>query len=505
MLKKRFIVLAALIFIVFISGTLAVFGETLSEIGIMVNNRVITDKAMAVYYEGTIMAPARELTESLGGTFKFDEKTMTAVAKQGENELVFYLDESVAKYNGKYIQAPAPMKIINYRFMIPAGFVCEKLGAQSYKSSKRNMLMVFQPDNGKLVYQVMQGDTLWIISQLFGTSIASIRERNGLTGDMIYIGQKLIIKGFSVSESILPAYTTNGATVWVAPNFSSSVVGYLKAWTDISIKGKVGDWYKVETPKGNGYTYYTVTAVKQDISFNYQKSRYFNNKIPVDTSKDYIRYDTYTVQKGDYLWSVSEKFGITVPDLANANNISTNTVLYPGQLLKIPVHIIPEKTKAGPGYGEILDWFEEGQYVLPIGKEGLLTDLQTGKSFKIKRTIGASHSDTETLTSQDTKIMKEIFGGSWSWNKRPFILTIGSRSFAVSVAGMPHAGVDGVPFLQNVSNRSDNWGYGPNYDMISGNGMDGHFDMYFLNSLSHNNNSIDAGHQYNVLTAGGLR
>jgi hypothetical protein len=140
-----------------------------------------------------------------------------------------------------------------------------------------------------------------------------------------------------------------------------------------------------------------------------------------------------------------------------------------------------------------------------MGKTGKLTDIATGKSFMVKRTLGANHSDTETLTAQNSQIMKDIFGGTWNWTRRTFILEADGRRLAVSVAGMPHAGVDGVPYLQNIDNRSDNYGYGTNYDSISGNGMNGHFDLYFLNCLKHADNKIDAAHQYNVLSAGGLQ
>jgi hypothetical protein len=119
--------------------------------------------------------------------------------------------------------------------------------------------------------------------------------------------------------------------------------------------------------------------------------------------------------------------------------------------------------------------------------------------------MGSSHSDTETLTVADTQIMKQIFGGSWSWVRRPFILEVDGRKFAVSISGMPHAGVDGQTFLANVSNRSGDYGYGPNYDRISGNQMDGHFDLYFLNCLGHSSNKIDSEHQKMVMIAGGLK
>ena len=48
----------------------------------------------------------------------------------------------------------------------------------------------------------------------------------------------------------------------------------------------------------------------------------------------------------------------------------------------------------------------------------------TGRTFNIKRTYGYNHADCETLTANDTKIMLEIYGGGWSWERRPIILTV---------------------------------------------------------------------------------
>lgn len=504
-MRVRKMLLCFLSLLLFLPASFPARAETTDTAKVMVNSSYLKSNAPIVNYNGTLLVPAKEFIESLGGSFTYDNKTMTGMARAGENELAFRLDDGVACFDGKYVQSPAPMKIINNRFMVPAEFTAGKLGAEIHMSTYRNTLMIYQPNNGKLVYTVMSGDTLWLISQLFGTTMTSIRQLNGITGDMLYIGQKLVIKDFPAYAVSIPAYTTGGATLRSGAGFGYSIPGYLGKGVDISVTGKSGEWYKATTTKGSAYLYYTVVGMKQELAYSPTTSGFFDTEIPVDTSMNSVSYLDYTVAKGDYIWALAQKYGIPDYELASANNISASTMLYPGNSLRIPVHSIAVKKTLGPQYGEVLDWFKEAQYVFPIGKSGKLTDIVTGKSFMVTRTMGANHSDTETPTLQDTQMMKDIFGGSWSWNRRSFILEVDGRNFAVSVAGMPHDGVDGLPYLQTVDNRSDNYGTGPNYDSISGNGMDGHFDLYFLNCLRHVDNKMDPVHQYDVMIAGGLQ
>ena len=48
---------------------------------------------------------------------------------------------------------------------------------------------------GSWEYTVRAGDTLWLISRRFGTTVDAIKGLNGLTSDVLNIGQVLRIPG----------------------------------------------------------------------------------------------------------------------------------------------------------------------------------------------------------------------------------------------------------------------------------------------------------------------
>jgi len=150
---------------------------------------------------------------------------------------------------------------------------------------------------------------------------------------------------------------------------------------------------------------------------------------------------------------------------------------------------------------EMLDWWKEANKVFSIGTTAKVTDVGTGKSFKIVRTYGGNHADCEAATSEDSKIIKSIWGGNWSWARRPIIIELNGRRLAASMAAMPHAGVDSQPANKILNKRSQGYRRGYNLDKIKNNGMDGVFDVHFLNSRTHGTNRVDANHQKAVRKA----
>lgn len=148
---------------------------------------------------------------------------------------------------------------------------------------------------------------------------------------------------------------------------------------------------------------------------------------------------------------------------------------------------------------EVLDW-KIAKNVFSINSIAEVTDVYSKKTFKVKRTMGTNHADTEALTREDTEIIKSIWGG-FSWERRPVILNIGGRKIAASMSAMPHAGIDAAPAYKVINNRSEGYGTGQNLDVIKGNGMDGHFDIHFLNSTRHKDGKKDPQHQAAILRA----
>ncbi len=57
---------------------------------------------------------------------------------------------------------------------------------------------------------------------------------------------------------------------------------------------------------------------------------------------------TYTVERGDSLWSIAKKHGLSVSELAKANNVTTGTALKPGRKLIIPGKAVAASAAAAP-------------------------------------------------------------------------------------------------------------------------------------------------------------
>ncbi|MBM4762001.1 hypothetical protein [Bacillus sp. B15-48] len=125
-----------------------------------------------------------------------------------------------------------------------------------------------------------------------------------------------------------------------------------------------------------------------------------------------------------------------------------------------------------------LNWDEVNE-ILPKYSKFTVVDLETGKKFRVQRRAGSRHADVQPLTAQDTKIMKEIYNGKWSWKRRAIIVHSNKKKIAASMHGMPH----GAGALRN--------------------NFPGHFCIHFYGSTTHRTNFMDLSHKLMILKASG--
>lgn len=132
---------------------------------------------------------------------------------------------------------------------------------------------------------------------------------------------------------------------------------------------------------------------------------------------------------------------------------------------------------------EKIDWYTGGiQQLWAKGASYKIYDVQTGIVWWARRWAGASHADIEPVTAADTARLCQIYGVNnaqeiWDknlWQRRPCLITIGNRTFACSLFGMPH---------------------NPDGDTIPDNNMTGQICMHFTNSKGHESGKVDTYHQ----------
>ena len=127
---------------------------------------------------------------------------------------------------------------------------------------------------------------------------------------------------------------------------------------------------------------------------------------------------------------------------------------------------------------ERLDWFAVGSSTIPKGASFTVKDVATGKTFTAKRWSGVNHLDAEPSSADDTKTVKEVFGGDWSWQRRSILVKYDGHVYAASMNGMPHGTAT-----------------------VDGNNFSGHFCIHFYNSRTHDTNRVDETHQNAVASA----
>lgn len=155
-------------------------------------------------------------------------------------------------------------------------------------------------------YIVQPGDMLWAIARQYGTTVQAIAQANGIANpNLIYPGQQLVIPGAGGGGGAPPVQPPAGGGGGAPP----------------SAGGGGG------APTGGG--------------------GYWSGPLPAPPTGDYW---TYTLVWGDTLWSLAQRYGTTVEELARLNQIPDPNRIAAGAQIYIP-GVAPGAAPPGPGEG----------------------------------------------------------------------------------------------------------------------------------------------------------
>ena len=203
-------------------------------------------------------------------------------------------------------------------------------------------------------YVVQKGDSLYSIANKLGTTVSELKKENNLTSNTLQIGEVLRIPTKEIYEEEENIYIVKkGDSLYSIANKYNTTVDELKRINNLTSNIlSIGQVLKLPSDKANN-----VEKEENTISYTVQKGdslysiarkydttidriKDLNNLttnllsigqvllIPTDTNLE----TTYTVKKGDSLYSIAKKYNTTVDRLKQLNNLTSN-LLSIGQIL----------------------------------------------------------------------------------------------------------------------------------------------------------------------------
>lgn len=209
-------------------------------------------------------------------------------------------------------------------------------------------------------YIVQKGDTLYSIANKLGTTVQELKTLNNLTSNNLSIGQVLRIPTEEIYEGEENIYIVKaGDTLYSIARNNNTTVDEIKSLNNLTTNTlSVGqllklpsalipeDTYTVEKGDSlysiaNKYGT-TVDAIKKanNLTSNILS---IGQVLKLPTTEETETGITYTVKKGDSLYSIAQEYNTTIDAIKNANNLTSN-LLSIGQILKIPTNTNLETT-----------------------------------------------------------------------------------------------------------------------------------------------------------------
>jgi membrane-bound lytic murein transglycosylase D len=185
-------------------------------------------------------------------------------------------------------------------------------------------------------YRVKRGDSISEIALKFGVSVVNLKKWNSLTTNTLNTGKSLKIFSESKTSSLGDNTVKNSANINYYKIKAGETIAAIAARYNVSVSS-IKKWNNLKGNKiiaGTNLKIYSDAGVN-DISDNNSTTK---NKIGLikKSSKKTVKKseDFYSVKRGDSLFAIAKKYGITVEDLRSMNKLKGNK-LNQGQKLKI--------------------------------------------------------------------------------------------------------------------------------------------------------------------------
>ena len=214
-------------------------------------------------------------------------------------------------------------------------------------------------------YVVQKGDTLYSIANKLGTTVSELKKENNLTSNTLQIGEVLRIPTKEIYEGEENVYIVQkGDTLYSVAMANNTTVDELKRINNLTSNIlSTGQLLKIPSALLPESTYIvkkgdSLYSIANKYNTTIDELKRINNltsnilsigqvlKLPSDKVSDIEKEEntiSYTVQKGDSLYSIARKYDTTIDRIKKLNNLTTN-LLSIGQVLLIPTDTNLETT-----------------------------------------------------------------------------------------------------------------------------------------------------------------
>ncbi len=214
-------------------------------------------------------------------------------------------------------------------------------------------------------YVVQKGDSLYSIANKLGTTVSELKKENNLTSNTLQIGEVLRIPTKEIYEGEENVYIVQkGDTLYSIAAANNTTVDELKKTNNLTSNIlSTGQLLKIPSALLPESTYTvkkgdSLYSIANKYNTTVDELKRINNltsnilsigqvlKLPSDKVSDVEKEEntiSYTVQKGDSLYSIARKYSTTIDKIKDLNNLTTN-LLSIGQVLLIPTDTNLETT-----------------------------------------------------------------------------------------------------------------------------------------------------------------